>query len=254
MSNRDDRKNRAEARAQRARDTETAADAAWQAQAIHRIPLGQPILVGHHSQRRHERDIERGHAALGKAVEATKARQAAETYAANSGYAIYVSDDDAVTALRDKLAAADAEHTAYLTHNKAARAGRSCPVTDCGGCRMLGRVGKSGPLPGYVLANSRHRIASVKQQLAAAEAHAAAAEAAEAAGDPETALAAGDGWTLTHAVVEARVRFTFDGRPDADKRALLKGAGFRWAPSVGAWQRHDTANGLAVARALADRL
>lgn len=34
------------------------------------IPFGQPILLGHHSQRRHERALERSHAAMGKGVEA----------------------------------------------------------------------------------------------------------------------------------------------------------------------------------------
>ena len=33
------------------------------------IPMGQPILVGHHSQRRHERAIERGDNAMRASVE-----------------------------------------------------------------------------------------------------------------------------------------------------------------------------------------
>lgn len=33
------------------------------------IPMGQPILVGHHSERRHRRDIEKSWSALGKGVE-----------------------------------------------------------------------------------------------------------------------------------------------------------------------------------------
>ncbi|MCH9682007.1 MAG: DUF3560 domain-containing protein [Deltaproteobacteria bacterium] len=36
------------------------------------IPMGQPILVGHHSQRRHERAIERSSAAMDRAVEADR--------------------------------------------------------------------------------------------------------------------------------------------------------------------------------------
>lgn len=36
------------------------------------IPFGQPILVGHHSERRHRRAIERAHANLGKGVEAQR--------------------------------------------------------------------------------------------------------------------------------------------------------------------------------------
>lgn len=36
------------------------------------IPLGQPILVGHHSERRHRRVIEQAHNAMDKAVEFNK--------------------------------------------------------------------------------------------------------------------------------------------------------------------------------------
>lgn len=41
--------------------------------AVAGIPLGQPILVGHHSEKRHRRDLDRSWNALGKAVAADKA-------------------------------------------------------------------------------------------------------------------------------------------------------------------------------------
>ena len=40
---------------------------------------------------------------------------------------------------------------------------------------------------------------------------------------------------------ENRVRIIFDAKPPVEMRTALKGAGFRWAPSVGAWQRHASA-------------
>lgn len=252
MSNRDDRKARAEARVERARAREAAARAAYDNQPAHRIPLGQPILLGHHSQRRHERDLERLHRADQRRWQAADAARTAEQRATASGYAIQVGDDDAVTALRDKLAAAEAEHAAYLAHNKAARTA-PCALDDCPGCQRLRRSPGHTPadrLPSYVLTNSRGRIKQIREQLAKAETHAAAL----AAGTDDQDLASGAGWTLTHAVADARVRFMFDDRPDPATRTLLKAHGFRWAPSVGAWQRHDTANGLAVARHLATRL
>jgi hypothetical protein len=36
------------------------------------IPFGQPVLVGHHSEGRHRRDIERIHAAMDRSVEESK--------------------------------------------------------------------------------------------------------------------------------------------------------------------------------------
>ena len=44
-----------------------------------------------------------------------------------------------------------------------------------------------------------------------------------------------------------RLQVFFDGKPDADTRAELKSSGFRWAPSVGAWQRQLTDNAIRAA-------
>ena len=50
------------------------------------------------------------------------------------------------------------------------------------------------------------------------------------------------GWEFNggHAEInreDNRLQLFFDGKPDADTRSALKHEGFRWAPSVGAWQR-----------------
>lgn len=38
---------------------------------LDRIPMGQPIIQGHHSQRRHEHDLDRAHTSQDKAIAAT---------------------------------------------------------------------------------------------------------------------------------------------------------------------------------------
>lgn len=40
-----------------------------------------------------------------------------------------------------------------------------------------------------------------------------------------------------------RYQIIFEDKPDEEIRAILKGNGFKWAPSQGAWQRQITANG-----------
>lgn len=45
------------------------------------IPLGQPILVGHHSEGRHRRDLDKSWNAMGKSVEMTKKAEAHESKA-----------------------------------------------------------------------------------------------------------------------------------------------------------------------------
>ncbi|MFF4777641.1 DUF3560 domain-containing protein [Microtetraspora fusca] len=88
-----DRNERAEERADRygeRADRNTAAgNARWDRtrERLSHIPLGQPILVGHHSERRHRRLIDWAHTQDGKAIEETKKgkywagrAQAAENY------------------------------------------------------------------------------------------------------------------------------------------------------------------------------
>lgn len=54
--------------------------------------------------------------------------------------------------------------------------------------------------------------------------------------------------------IEDRIQFIFDGKPNADTRAILKKAGLNWSPTNGAWQRKITPNAFAVARALIAQL
>ena len=59
-----------------------------------------------------------------------------------------------------------------------------------------------------------------------------------------------DGGRVVVNTTENRLQVIFDGKPDADVRTELKGEGFRWAPSQGAWQRPLTDNAMRAARRL----
>ena len=84
-----DRAERVEARAEmlsdRAARHQTIADSAEAArrQISDHIPLGQPILVGHHSERRHRRDIDRMDRLMQKTVESAQAARDAQRRADN---------------------------------------------------------------------------------------------------------------------------------------------------------------------------
>lgn len=77
------------------------------------IPLGQPILVGHHSERRHRRDIEKIDNGMRKGIEheqkAADMRSRADNIEHAADHAIYSDDPDAVEALTAKLAGLEAE-------------------------------------------------------------------------------------------------------------------------------------------------
>lgn len=59
-----------------------------------------------------------------------------------------------------------------------------------------------------------------------------------------------DGGRVVVNTTENRLQVIFDGKPDADVRTELKGEGFRWAPSQGAWQRQLTDNAMRAAHRL----
>lgn len=59
-----------------------------------------------------------------------------------------------------------------------------------------------------------------------------------------------DGGRVVVNTTENRLQIIFDGKPGADIRTELKGEGFRWAPSQGAWQRQLTDNAMRAARRL----
>lgn len=62
-----------------------------------------------------------------------------------------------------------------------------------------------------------------------------------------------EGWEFDGGRVEMnatvnRLQIFFEEKPDADLRSTLKGEGFRWAPSQGAWQRQLTDNAIRAAK------
>lgn len=123
------RKERQEARAERyrqfAENAEKRALAAFNASntAVENIPLGQPILVGHHSEKAHRRALERSHGAMRRSVhESEKAayyRQKAEAVENNDN--IYLGDDDAIERLEDKIAELTEKQERMKATNKIVR-------------------------------------------------------------------------------------------------------------------------------------
>src|SRR5258708_33420771 len=80
---------------------------------IDRIPAGQPILVGHHSERRHRRDLGRHdqnmHQSLEHSKKAEEMRSKAENIVLAASNAIYSDDPDAIKQLTAKIAKLEAE-------------------------------------------------------------------------------------------------------------------------------------------------
>lgn len=89
------------------------------------IPLGQPILIGHHSERRHRRDVARIDNGMRRGIEHERKAGDMESRAANiiaaADSAIYSDDPDAIDALKAKLARLEAERDRIKEINRMIR-------------------------------------------------------------------------------------------------------------------------------------
>ena len=98
----------------------------------------------------------------------------------------------------------------------------------------LGRVG----YPDYELTNNNaniHRLEARLEEL----------KKTKAAGTTETECKF---CRIVENTDLMRIQLIFDGKPDLEVRDILKSNGFRWAPSLGVWQRQLTANGKYAAK------
>jgi hypothetical protein len=213
------------------------------------IPMGQPILVGHHSEKRDRRFRNRLWDLMGQSVAANdKAdyyEQKAE--AIESNQAIFSDDPDAIEKLKEKIAAAVDRQDFMKAGNKIVKskkltieqkieqleaAGHSAMILQPDFC---GRVGYAD----YELTNNNANIRRMKQRLEQLE---KALINAVDIGDTEEKYPDLD-LIVRHARTINRVQLIFSGKPSIQIRNLLKSHGFRWAPSEGAWQRHLTGFG-----------
>lgn len=91
------------------------------------IPMGQPVIAGHHSANRHRSHLKKIRGAYDKSWEhADKAKSMAgkaATIRAQADRAIYDDDPDAIDRLREKLADLEAQRNGIREYNKTCRKG-----------------------------------------------------------------------------------------------------------------------------------
>jgi len=205
------------------------------------IPMGQPILVGHHSEKRHRRDIGRMDAFIRKSVEADKKAAYYRAKAAGVGRGGISSDDpDAAVKLEQKIKKAKDEQEMMKAANrvirKAAKAGNvkdAIPdLVELGlSERTANAITDEGLIGGYGFAQwqLKNNLANIKRM----EKRLTELRAAADREDVEKDL----GDEVVYKEEDNRVQFVFPDKPDAEVRALLKRNGFKWSPSRGAWVR-----------------
>lgn len=235
------RRARLEARAEKAA---TEATAHFQrADAIaSMIPFGQPILVGHHSERRHRADLKRIHNGMEKGVKAHKLAETLQQRAAAVGTAGISSDDpEAVAKLKAKLATLEEDVARMKRANAALRREDHDALVELGFTEgqiaklrepdFAGRVG----FPAYVFTNAGAEARRLRARIQRLE---------RRQKEESRSYVLEDGTRIVFNVEANRVQIVTPGKPDEARRRALKGCGFRWAPSEGAWQRHLSVNAL----------
>lgn len=233
----EERQEKAEARADRFK-----AEAERNAQAAHNsikhIPPGQPILVGHHSEQHHRRDLACHDRYANRAVEAYKAAKQAAWSAGNAGRAITSDDPEAVPALEAKIANLEAERDQAKEINRLFRRGGWNAVAEAGlvspeGVERLKKIMELAPyikkpFETYHFSNLSANIRRYKERL---EQLRAAAER------PEAEPVEGDGFRVEEDKGDCRIRFYFDKRPDRETCRLMRSKGFKFSRENLAWQR-----------------
>lgn len=211
------------------------------------IPMGQPILVGHHSERKHRRDIARIESGYRQSFEAQKQAEDLERRAASAERSTAVSSDDpnAVERLREKLAEAERHLERLHAANKVIRRnGKTSEIIALLGPQAIDRLSilHSMGQKTYPTTNAAADIRRIKARIAELEKRASTpVRATENIG--------------TVAIEEAdnRVKLRFPGKPSPEVIRELKGSGFHWSRHEGVWQRMSSNQAWYHARRIAER-
>ncbi len=210
------------------------------------IPFGQPILVGHHSEKRHRRDLARIDRDMRAGIDASKKAEHYAGKAESVGKAGISSDDpEAIVKLREKIAKLETVQARMVAANKLVRkqdraglAASGYDESQIAGLFTPDFAGRLG-FPNYALTNNNANIRRLKTRLA---------ELARASSRETVEHEPVDGVQFVENAEINRVQLIFSGKPAAEIRQQLKRRGFRWSPSEGAWQRHLNNGGIYAAQ------
>lgn len=214
---------------------------------LSRIPEGQPYITDSSSYKSDRRMRE----GIGKKMEQSFAAMEKAEYferraeAAENNTAISSDDPEALAKLKEKLESLQISQTrmkqinAYYKKNGTCRGfhGLSDKLADKLVEDMRHHPWDKRPFAAYALANNNQNINTVKKRIAQLT---------------EAKELGYQGWEFDGGKVVAnadinRLQIFFDEIPDEEVRKELKGRGFKWARSVGAWQRQLTDNAIYAA-------
>jgi hypothetical protein len=204
------------------------------------IPFGQPILVGHHSEKSDRAFRNR----LGKQYEKSFEAQKKADYYANKAQSVGTAgisglDPDAKYKVYEKLNNREklqekmqlANHIYRSTPDAEERARKLKEAGFSEKAISAIQQANGVPFASYQITNNSAEIRRLKERMNTMSKEATSSVASES----------NDLYDMT--MSEGRYQFKFEGKPDEAVRSILKKNGFKWSPSRGTWVRQATGNG-----------
>ena len=206
------------------------------------IPSGQPILVGHHSEKRHRRALECSWNALGKSVELERKADyyAAKAEAAEHNRAIYAEDDDAVENLTERVAALESLQERMKAANRIIKNLKQTQEEKIEAlCRLgferrnaeelfvpncFGQIGFAD----FTIRNNGANIRRLKKRLESVS---------RLKRTPTKEYTIGEVRIVENTEAN-RLQVFFPEKPSEEVRKELKSNGFRWASIAACWQSY----------------
>lgn len=211
---------------------------------------GQPILIGHHSEKGHRADIKRMDNDMRKGSEAHSAAKKYEQQAEAVGKGGISGDDpEALTKLRTRLAKLENDRDQAKAINAYWRKHGTLAgfdgLNEEGAARIDTKMkaqqepdaswmpDKHKVFPGYFFTNVGGNIKRIKGRIISMEANAQR---------KPTGAVQGANWLIEEDRDENRMVVMFDEKPGRDVCTMLRQHGFNWSPSRVAWVRQLTDN------------
>jgi hypothetical protein len=226
---------------------------------VEHIPFGQPILVGHHSEKAHRNLLERSRNKMFEGVEEGQKSTyyADKADAAAKNHAISSDDPEAIDKLREKLEKAEKAQDLMKAANKIITKSKKTDEQKREDLKGLGFSdekiaallhppshlwGRTPGFPSYELTNNNANVRRMKERLAHLE---------KVSHDITTEETFGD-VRIVDNVEDNRVQVFFPDIPAQEVRTFLSRNGFHWSKTVGAWMRQRSAFALQQAKVAAN--
>lgn len=195
---------------------------------IKNIPFGQPILVGHHSENRHRKDLKRIDSLMMKSIEEKEKSEYYKRKICNmeNETKIYSDDPNAIAKLKEKLNKRIGLQEYMKETNKNAK-----------------KESKDKVFQMYQLQNNNQNITRIKKRI----------ETLEKKCNEETKIIyENEDVKIVDNVEANRLQIYFIDIPDVEVRTKLKKNGFRWSRYNECWQRFRLEYAIYIAKKILD--